>query len=113
MMQSVLEAIGNTPLVRLDRIVQHFNCDGTILAKLDHINPGFSKKEREALGVIDAAELDGTLKTGQTVVELNKDHPGKAGGIQRAPLKAAAGSLRGPSVSHLLVAGYFYFNRSS
>ena len=57
--RSILEAIGNTPLVKLDRLTNHYGCDGTILAKLDHLNPGFSKKDRAALGVIEAAERDG------------------------------------------------------
>lgn len=75
-LDSILGAIGNTPLVRLDRLVQHYGCNGTILAKLDHLNPGFSKKDRAALGVIEAAERDGTLKPGQTVVELTSGNMG-------------------------------------
>ncbi|MBO9398855.1 cysteine synthase family protein [Shimia sp. R9_2] len=73
---SILGAIGNTPLVRLDRLVKHYGCEGTILAKLDHLNPGFSKKDRAALGVIEAAERDGSLKPGQTVVELTSGNMG-------------------------------------
>lgn len=73
---SILGAIGNTPLVRLDRLVKHYGCKGTILAKLDHLNPGFSKKDRAALGVIEAAERDGTLRPGQTVVELTSGNMG-------------------------------------
>lgn len=73
---SVLEAIGNTPLVKLDRLVNHYGCEGTILAKLDHLNPGFSKKDRAALGVIEAAEQDGTLEPGQTIVELTSGNMG-------------------------------------
>lgn len=75
-LDSILGAIGNTPLVRLDRLVKHYGCEGTILAKLDHLNPGFSKKDRAALGVIEAAERDGTLKPGQTVVELTSGNMG-------------------------------------
>lgn len=73
---SVLGAIGNTPLVRLDRLVKYYGCEGTILAKLDHLNPGFSRKDRAALGVIEAAERDGSLKPGQTVVELTSGNMG-------------------------------------
>lgn len=73
---SVLGAIGNTPLVRLDRLVSHHNCYGTILAKLDYLNPGFSKKDRAALGVIEHAEANGTLKLGQCVVELTSGNMG-------------------------------------
>ncbi|MEM7208774.1 MAG: PLP-dependent cysteine synthase family protein [Pseudomonadota bacterium] len=75
-MHSILDAIGNTPLVRLDRLVEHYGCKGTILAKLDHLNPGFSKKDRAALGVIEAAERDRSLKPGQTVVELTSGNMG-------------------------------------
>ncbi|MEG9862709.1 MAG: cysteine synthase family protein [Parvularculales bacterium] len=75
-MWSIIEAIGNTPLVRLDRLTNYYGCDGTILAKLDHLNPGFSKKDRAALGVIEAAEKDETLKPGQTVVELTSGNMG-------------------------------------
>ncbi|MEM6413082.1 MAG: cysteine synthase family protein [Pseudomonadota bacterium] len=73
---SVIDAIGETPLVRLDRLVKHYGCDGVILAKLDHLNPGFSKKDRAAREVIEAAERDGTLKPGQTVVELTSGNMG-------------------------------------
>ena len=73
---SVLGAIGKTPLVRLDRLTAHSGCEGTILAKLDHLNPGFSKKDRAALGVIEQAEADGTLKPGQCVVELTSGNMG-------------------------------------
>ncbi len=73
---SILGAIGDTPLVRLDRLVAHHGCSGTILAKLDHLNPGFSKKDRAALGVIEAAEQDGSLRPGQTVVELTSGNMG-------------------------------------
>ncbi|NOE36114.1 PLP-dependent cysteine synthase family protein [Ruegeria sp. HKCCD7318] len=75
-LDSIIGAIGNTPLVRLDRLVKHYGCKGTILAKLDHLNPGFSKKDRAALGVIEAAERDGTLRPGQTVVELTSGNMG-------------------------------------
>jgi cysteine synthase A len=49
---------------------------GRILAKLDYLNPGFSKKDRAALGIIEAAEQDGTLRPGQTVVELTSGNMG-------------------------------------
>ena len=75
-MNSVIDAIGNTPLVRLDRLVAHYGLTGTILAKLDYLNPGFSKKDRAALGVIEAAERDGSLKSGQCVVELTSGNMG-------------------------------------
>ena len=73
---TILDAIGQTPLVRLDRLVAASGCDGTILAKLDHLNPGFSKKDRAAMGVIEAAEADGNLQPGQCVVELTSGNMG-------------------------------------
>ncbi len=73
---SVLGAIGGTALVRLDRIVANRGVGGTILAKLDHLNPGFSKKDRAALGIIEEAEAAGELAPGQTVVELTSGNMG-------------------------------------
>ncbi len=71
---SVLEAIGNTPLIELSRITRGVN--GRILAKLEYLNPGFSKKDRIALQMIEEAEAAGTLKPGQTVVELTSGNTG-------------------------------------
>lgn len=73
---SVIEAIGNTPLVRLDRLVAARGLQGTILAKLDHLNPGFSKKDRAAKGLIEEAERAGELAPGQSVVELTSGNMG-------------------------------------
>src|ERR1700733_8332559 len=73
---SVIEAIGNTPLVRLDRLVQARGLSGTILAKLDYLNPGFSKKDRAARGLIQEAMRNGSLAPGQTVVELTSGNMG-------------------------------------
>ncbi len=71
---SVVEAIGSTPLVRLDRLT--VGLEGTVLAKLEYLNPGFSKKDRTAKGMIDEAERSGTLRPGQTVVELTSGNTG-------------------------------------
>ena len=73
---SVIAAIGNTPLIRLDRLVAARGLEGTILAKLDHLNPGFSKKDRAAKGLIEEAERRGQLAPGQTVVELTSGNMG-------------------------------------
>lgn len=70
---SVLEAIGQTPLVRLDRL---WRGPGQILAKLDFLNPGGSKKDRIALRMIEEAEVAGDLSPGQTVVELTSGNTG-------------------------------------
>lgn len=71
---SLSEAIGRTPLVALDRITR--DLDGRILAKLEYLNPGFSKKDRPALQIILDAEADGSLQPGQTVVELTSGNMG-------------------------------------
>jgi len=76
LLNSIIEAIGETPLVRLDRLTRHLGVEGTILAKLDYLNPGFSKKDRAALGIIEQAERDGELRPGQTVVELTSGNAG-------------------------------------
>ena len=74
--ESILGAIGNTPSVWLDRITTQSGVQGRILAKLDYLNPGFSKKDRAALGIIRAAEASGDLAPGQTVVELTSGNMG-------------------------------------
>src|ERR1700752_2632760 len=73
---SVIDAIGGTPLIRLDRLVAARGAEGTILAKLDHLNPGFSKKDRAAKGLIEDAERKGMLAPGQSVVELTSGNMG-------------------------------------
>lgn len=73
-LSSVLEAIGETPLVELSRIAH--GLQGRIVAKLEYLNPGFSKKDRNARQMIEDAEAQGTLKPGQTVVELTSGNTG-------------------------------------
>ena len=73
-MSSVLEAIGNTPLVELSRLTH--GLPGRILLKLDYLNPGFSKKDRAARGIVEEAERSGLLRAGQTVVELTSGNMG-------------------------------------
>ena len=73
---SVIDVIGDTPLVSLDRITRACDVEGSIVAKLDYLNPGFSKKDRAALGVIEAAEASGELRPEQTVVELTSGNMG-------------------------------------
>lgn len=71
---SVVEVIGETPLVELSRFCRGLN--GRILAKLEYLNPGFSKKDRIARQIIEDAETNGELKAGQTVVELTSGNTG-------------------------------------
>ena len=72
--ESVTEAIGKTPLVELSRLTK--GIAGRILAKLDYLNPGFSKKDRMALQIIEEAEQNGLLSKGQPVVELTSGNAG-------------------------------------
>lgn len=72
--KSVSDVIGQTPLVDLSRITRDLN--GRILAKLDYLNPGFSKKDRIARQMIEDAEANGRLRPGQTVVELTSGNTG-------------------------------------
>lgn len=82
---SVIELIGNTPLIRLNRLSDQTGCE--ILGKAEFLNPGQSVKDRPALGMVRDAEADGSLKPGGTIVE------GTAGntGIGLAMVGAALG----------------------
>jgi len=71
---SVAEAIGRTPLVDLARITRGLR--GRIVAKLEYLNPGFSKKDRIARQIVDDAIASGELRHGQTVVELTSGNTG-------------------------------------
>jgi cysteine synthase len=71
---SVIEAIGETPLVELTRL--RHGMDGSILAKLEYLNPGLSKKDRIARQIVEDAEAEGELTPGQTVVELTSGNTG-------------------------------------
>ena len=70
---SVLELIGATPLVRLHRVVP---AGGTVLGKLENLNPGGSVKDRIALAMIEDAERRGTLAPGATIVEPTSGNTG-------------------------------------
>ena len=72
---TVLELVGATPIVRLD---QHrpATCRATLLAKLEYLNPGGSVKDRIGLAMIEAAERDGRLEPGGTIVEPTSGNTG-------------------------------------
>ena len=74
LLPSAVEAIGSTPLVSLTRFAAGY--EGSLLAKLEFLNPGFSKKDRIARQIIADAERDGALRPGQTVVELTSGNTG-------------------------------------
>src|ERR1051325_469522 len=71
---NILETIGNTPLIRLNKITKDFPCP--VLAKVDYFNPGNSIKDRMALKMIEVAETDGHLKPGGTIIECTSGNTG-------------------------------------
>jgi cystathionine beta-synthase len=71
---SLVDLIGNTPLVRLRRVTQ--GLDATVLAKVEYFNPGGSVKDRIAVRMIDAAEQSGQLQPGGTIVEPTSGNTG-------------------------------------
>jgi cystathionine beta-synthase len=71
---SLLDLIGNTPLVRLDRGTSGIEC--TVALKLEFFNPGGSVKDRPAVAMIEAAERDGLLRPGGTIVEPTSGNTG-------------------------------------
>ncbi len=71
---NILGTIGNTPLIKLDRICK--DIPGTILAKVEAFNPGHSAKDRIALYMIEQAERKGKLKPGSTIIEATSGNTG-------------------------------------
>src|SRR3954452_10326778 len=71
---SLLDLVGNTPLVRLGRVGAGLPCD--LLAKVELFNPGGSVKDRPAVAMIDAAERAGLLRPGGTIVEPTSGNTG-------------------------------------
>ena len=71
---TVLDLVGNTPIVRLQRLAE--GTGSTVLAKLEYLNPGGSVKDRIGLRMIEAAEREGKLKPGGTIVEPTSGNTG-------------------------------------
>src|SRR5512146_2700434 len=71
---SLLELVGDTPIVRLDRIAPRGGA--RLLAKLEFLNPGGSDKDRIGMAMIEAAERDGRLRPGGTIVEPTSGNTG-------------------------------------
>ncbi|HEY3039817.1 MAG TPA: cysteine synthase [Pyrinomonadaceae bacterium] len=72
--ENVLGLIGHTPLVKLNRMSRGINA--TVLAKMENLNPGFSVKDRIGVSMIEAAEREGKLKPGGTIVEATSGNTG-------------------------------------
>jgi len=71
---NVLQTIGNTPLVRLNKVTKDINA--TILGKVETFNPGHSIKDRMAIKMVEDAEKDGSLKPGGTIIECTSGNTG-------------------------------------
>lgn len=71
---NVLELIGNTPLIKLNKMTSGF--DGEFFAKVEAFNPGHSTKDRIALYIIEEAERQGILKPGDTIIETTSGNTG-------------------------------------
>jgi cystathionine beta-synthase len=71
---NILETIGNTPLIRLNKVTKHI--PATVLAKVDYFNPGNSIKDRMALKMVEVAEQEGKLKPGGTIIECTSGNTG-------------------------------------
>lgn len=76
LMESVLQQIGNTPLVRLNKIPQSYGIEATVYAKLEYFNAGGSVKDRIALRMIEEAERKGRIKPGDTLIEPTSGNTG-------------------------------------
>lgn len=85
MANQISELIGNTPCVRLNKVVD--GCGAQIVCKLESQNPAGSVKDRLALGMIDGAEARGEIKPGDTLVEPTSGNTG----IAMAMIAAARG----------------------
>src|SRR5512142_3500236 len=72
--QNILAVIGNTPLVRLNHVTRGIKA--TVLAKLEFLNPGGSIKDRIGIEMIEAAEREGKLRPGGTIVEATSGNTG-------------------------------------
>lgn len=68
-LDAITQHIGNTPLVRLNRLPQSLGIQATVYAKLEYFNAGGSVKDRIALRMIEAAEQSGRIKPGDTLIE--------------------------------------------
>ena len=85
--KSAIELIGNTPLLELTHIEKKYDLKARLLAKVEYFNPAGSVKDRIAKEMIEAAEADGTLKPGATIIEPTSGNTG----IGLAAIAAAKG----------------------
>jgi len=99
--ENVLGTIGNTPLVRLNSLTRMYPC--TVLAKVEFFNPGASVKDRIGLAMVEAAERDGSLKPGGTIIEGTSGNTGT--GLALAAGLVAVAFTQGPRIDLM---GYLF-----
>lgn len=73
-LNSILETVGNTPLIKLNKITKDLPC--TVLAKVEYFNPGNSVKDRMAIKMLEVAEREGKIKPGGTIIEGTSGNTG-------------------------------------
>jgi cystathionine beta-synthase len=72
----VLGLVGNTPLVKINNLTRQYGIKAQVFAKMENLNPGYSVKDRIGISLIEAAEKDGALKPGGTIVEATSGNTG-------------------------------------
>ncbi len=74
--EDIVGLVGNTPLVRINRLTKQHNIKAQVFAKMESLNPGYSVKDRIGISMIEYAEKEGTLKPGGTIVEATSGNTG-------------------------------------
>lgn len=74
--QNILGLIGKTPLVKINRLTEAQGIKATVLAKMENLNPGYSVKDRIGISMVEAAENEGILKPGGTLIEATSGNTG-------------------------------------
>ena len=72
----ILGLIGNTPLVKVNHLTRQHNIKAQVFAKMESLNPGYSVKDRIGISMIEAAEAEGILKPGGTIIEATSGNTG-------------------------------------
>ncbi|HMS43246.1 MAG TPA: pyridoxal-phosphate dependent enzyme [Pyrinomonadaceae bacterium] len=73
---NILSLIGNTPLVKINNLAKKYGIKAQMFAKMENLNPGFSVKDRIGISLIEAAESEGLLKKGGTIIEATSGNTG-------------------------------------
>ena len=111
---NILETIGNTPLIKLNKITKDLPC--TVLAKVEYFNPGNSIKDRMAIKMLEVAEKEGKIKPGGTIIEGTSGNTGM-GLALAACIKGAAVNKQFKKIIHKrnikLLEIFYSFNKNN